>query len=160
MSPTLIPFFAAPWVIQLHILAAFFAIAGGGVQFFLPKGTAGHKLIGRLWVLSMAVVALSSFFIHEIRLFGLFSPIHLLSVMTLCFLYLGVRAARAGQIVRHRKIMTYSYVLALIITGLFTLFTWPAHASNFLLCQCLTCLRRQEGIFSLYRAFFIRQFFG
>ena len=83
MSPTLIPFFAAPWVIQLHILAAFFAIAGGGVQFFLPKGTAGHKLIGQLWVLSMAVVALSSFFIHEIRLFGLFSPIHFLSVMTL-----------------------------------------------------------------------------
>ena len=121
MSPTLIPFFAAPWVIQFHILAAFFAIAGGGVQFFLPKGTSVHKLVGRLWVSSMAVVALSSFFIHEIRLFGLFSPIHLLSVMTLCFLYLGVRAARAGQIVRHRKIMTYSYVLALIITGLFTL---------------------------------------
>ena len=120
MSPALIPFFSAPLVIQLHILAAFFAIAGGGVQFFLPKGTAGHKLIGRLWVLSMAVVALSSFFIHEIRLFGLFSPIHL-SVMTLCFLYLGVRAARIGQIIRHRKIMTWSYVLALIVTGLFTL---------------------------------------
>ena len=53
MSPTLIPFFAAPLAIQLHILAAFFAIAGGGVQFFLPKGTSVHKLIGRLWVSSM-----------------------------------------------------------------------------------------------------------
>ena len=82
MSPTLLPFFAATWLIQLHILAAFFAIAGGGVQFFLQKGGSLHKLVGRLWVSSMAVVALSSFFIHEIRLFGLFSPIHLLSVMT------------------------------------------------------------------------------
>ena len=69
----------------------------------------------------MAMVALSSFFIYEIRLFGLFIPIHLLSVMTLCFLYLGVRAARTSQIIRHRKIMTYSYLLALIVTGLFTL---------------------------------------
>ena len=121
MSPTFIPFYAAPSLIQHHILAAFFAIAGGGVLFFLPKGTSVHKLVGRLWVSSMAVVALSSFFIHEIRLFGLFSPIHLLSVMTLCFLYLGVRAARTSQIIRHRKIMTNSYVLALIVTGLFTL---------------------------------------
>lgn len=71
----------------------------------------------------MGLVAVSGLFIHEIRMFGLFSPIHLLSLMTLFLLYVGVRAARKKQIKRHQKIMSYTYFLGLIITGFFTL--WP-----------------------------------
>ena len=37
----------------------------------------------------MAVVAVSSFWIHQIRLVGPWSPIHLLSIFTLVMLPLG-----------------------------------------------------------------------
>jgi uncharacterized membrane protein len=41
----------------------------------LPKGTATHRVAGRTWVVLMSAVALTSFFIHEIRLWGSWSPI-------------------------------------------------------------------------------------
>ncbi len=63
----------------------------------LKKGTSTHKIIGRLWVLAMGLVAVSGLFIHEIRMFGGFSPIHFLSLLTLFFLYMGVRAARENR---------------------------------------------------------------
>ena len=93
------------------------------MQFFLKKGTMCHKIIGRLWVLAMGLVAVSGLFIHEIRMFGMFSPIHFLSLMTVFFLYLGVQAARKKQIKKHQRIMSYTHLLGLIITGFFTL--WP-----------------------------------
>jgi uncharacterized membrane protein len=43
----------------------------------------------------MVVVAASSFWIHEIRLLGPWSPIHLLSIMVLVLLPVAV-VARAG----------------------------------------------------------------
>ena len=103
MSVNFIPFLHAPLVIQFHVLVAFMAIAGGAVQFFLKKGTICHKIIGRLWVLAMGLVAVSGLFIHEIRMFGMFSPIHFLSLMTVFFLYLGVQAARKKQKKKHKK---------------------------------------------------------
>ena len=123
MSINFIPFLHAPLVIQFYVLVAFMAIAGGAVQFFLTKGTMYHKIIGRLWVLAMGLVAVSGLFIHEIRMFGMFSPIHFFSLMTVFFLYLGVQAARKKQIKKHQRIMSYTYLLGLIITGFFTL--WP-----------------------------------
>lgn len=123
MSVNFIPFLHAPLVIQFHLLVAFVAIAGGAVQFILKKGTICHKIIGRLWVLAMGLVAVSGLFIHEIQMFGVFSPIHFLSLLTLFFLYLGVQAARKKQIKKHQRIMSYTYFLGLIITGFFTL--WP-----------------------------------
>ena len=118
MSINTIPFFHASPIIQFHLLVAFIAIAGGALQFVLKKkGTICHKIIGRFWVVAMGLVVVSGLFIHEIRMFGLFSPIHLLSLMTLFLLYVGVRAARKKQIKRHQKIMSYTYFLGLIITG-------------------------------------------
>lgn len=111
----------APLIIQFHLLVAFIAIAGGAAQFMLKKGTSTHKIIGRLWVLAMGLVAVSGLFIHEIRMFGGFSLIHFLSLLTLFFLYMGVRAARKKQIRRHQRIMIYTYFLGLIVAGFFTL---------------------------------------
>ena len=123
MSINFIPFLHAPLVIQFYVLVAFMAIAGGAVHFFLKKGTIRHKIIGWNWVLAMGLVAVSGLFIHEIRMFGMFSPIHFFSLMTVFFLYLGVQAARKKQIKKHQRIMSYTYLLGLIITGFFTL--WP-----------------------------------
>src|SRR5690606_22602361 len=62
----------------------------------------------------------SSFFIWTIRLLGPFSPIHILSVLTLTGLWQAVGAARAKQIVWHRRSMQQLYLGALVIAGFFT----------------------------------------
>ena len=115
------PLLAQPAPIPLHAIAALLAIALASAQFALPKGGMLHKIMGRLWVLLMIVICLTSFFIHEVRLIGLFSPIHLLSIFTLFALVRAVQYARKGDIKRHRRIMQNLTIFALIITGLFTL---------------------------------------
>jgi uncharacterized membrane protein len=72
-------------------------------------------------VLLMAFVATSSFFVHTICMIGGFSPIHILSVLTLASLPVAVLRARRGQIAAHARGMRTLYVLALIVPGLFTL---------------------------------------
>jgi uncharacterized membrane protein len=79
---SLAPLLDAAPAIPLHALAAMAAFALGIVQFAAPKGTLPHRTLGWIWVALMAVVALSSFWIHQIRLFGPWGPIHLLSIFT------------------------------------------------------------------------------
>lgn len=111
----------APMPIPPHALAAIAAFALGSLQLVLPKGTARHRALGRAWVALMAVTAASGLFIHELRSFGPFSPIHLLSLGTLAALVLGLRSARRGDIARHRRIMLLLFLGALLVAGLFTL---------------------------------------
>ncbi len=112
---------AAP-VIQAHAYAAFLAIGLGGAQLALAKGTARHRAFGWAWVATMLFVAGSSMFIHSIRLWGPFSPIHLLSIFTLIVVPLAVAAAVRGRVDAHAKAMRAIYILALVVTGLFTFF--------------------------------------
>ena len=102
------------------ILTAFF------ISFFIfykPKGTALHKAMGRVFVISMLIGATSSFWIKSN---GNFSYIHILSVLTIYWLskaiwvilfkpknwlyihasnmgsaYIGILIAGTGVIVRH-----------------------------------------------------------
>ncbi|MBR0729684.1 DUF2306 domain-containing protein [Bradyrhizobium japonicum] len=111
---------AAP-AIPLHAFAAMAAFVLGLVQFAAPKGTLPHRMIGWIWVGLMAVVAASSFWIHQIRLVGPFSPIHLLSIFTLVMLPLAVWRARTQRVADHRRVMIMTFVGALVIAGLFTL---------------------------------------
>ena len=73
----------APLAIQIHAFAALAAFLLGLVQLARLKGTHTHRLIGYTWVGLMLFVAVSSFFIHELRHWGSFSFIHLLSISTL-----------------------------------------------------------------------------
>ena len=117
---TLAPLFAAPMPIPFHALAALAAVGLGVLQLWGPKGTRTHRAIGYVWVGLMGFVAFSGFFIHTIKLAGLFSPIHLLSAFTLATLGYAVRAARHGKIRQHRKAMVVLFWLALVLTGAFT----------------------------------------
>lgn len=114
------PLLHASPVIQIHAACAFLALIIGAIQLSRTKGDWLHRIMGRTWVAFMAVVALSSFFIWTIRLWRLFSPIHLISIFTLVMLWLGVRFARRGDIKHHSRIMELMYFLALIVTGLLT----------------------------------------
>jgi uncharacterized membrane protein len=69
----------------------------------------------------MLVVASSSFFIHTIRLWGPWSPIHLLSIFTLIMLPIAVWQAHRHAVERHRWTMISLFVGALVIAGVFTL---------------------------------------
>lgn len=118
---TLAPLLAAPVVIQLHAFAAIGALALGAAQLAGPKGTIPHRLFGWLWVSLMLAVVISSFFIHTIRLWGPWSPIHLLSLFTLLMLPRAVRRAHRHDVRGHRRAMLGLFVGALVIAGGFTL---------------------------------------
>ena len=117
---TLAPVLNASTAIQIHAFAAMAAFALGLVQFAAPKGTLPHRTIGWIWVALMTAVAISAFFIHEIRLWGPWSPIHLLAILTLIMLPLAVWRARRHQVIHHRWTMVGIFVGALVIAGLFT----------------------------------------
>ena len=107
--------------IPVHAYAALIAVVLGGIQLSQPKGTRSHKYIGYVWVSLMLFVSVSSFWIHSIKLVGLFSPIHLLSIFTIWSVFEAIRSVRTGNIIKHKRMMSLLYVLALVVTGLFTL---------------------------------------
>jgi uncharacterized membrane protein len=117
---TLTPLLNASPVIQLHAFAAMAAFGLGLVQFAAPKGTIPHRTIGWIWVVLMAGVCISAFFIHELRTFGPWSAIHLLAIFTLVMLPLAVLRARRHEIAGHRRAMISIFLGALVVAGLFT----------------------------------------
>src|SRR5262245_16743491 len=117
----LAPLFDAPIPIQLHAYAALAAFALGVVQLARVKGTPSHRALGYVWVALMLTVALSSFWIHELRLWGPWSPIHLLSIFTLAMLPYGIAMARGHNVRGHKLTMLGLFAGALIIAGVFTL---------------------------------------
>lgn len=118
---TLDPLLHAGPAIQIHVLAVIPAALIGGYVLWAKKGTWLHRLCGRIWIALMVVTALSSFLIHEIRLVGDFSPIHILSIVVLVSAFEIVRSARQRNFVRHQRVVKSLYFGAIGIAGLFTL---------------------------------------
>lgn len=118
----LLPFFEASLAVQIHIVAALGSAILGAFILWRRKGGSLHRLNGRLWVALMAMTAASSFFIHEIRVWGNYSPIHLLSVWVLFFsLPLAVFLARRRKITAHKQIMQATFAGGIVFAGAFTL---------------------------------------
>src|SRR5260370_35957159 len=117
---TLAPLLSASPAIQFHAFAAMTAFGLGVVQLAAPKGTLPHRTIGFIWVALMLVVSVSAFFIHQIRLWGPWSPIHLLAIFTLIVLPIAVWRAHRHDVRSHRNAMLGLFAGALRIAGLFT----------------------------------------
>ena len=117
----LTPLTHAPLPIQLHAYAALGAFALGTVQLLGIKGTTRHRALGYTWAALMLIVAISSFWIHDMRIWGPWSPIHLLSILTLLMLPLGLWYAHNHRVRGHRLTMTGLFLGALVIAGMFTL---------------------------------------
>src|SRR5437868_8663243 len=95
---SLAPLLNASPVIQVHAFAAMAAFALGLVQFVAPKGTLPHRTIGFIWLALMLTVAISSFWIHSIRLWGPWSPIHLISIYVIAMVPLAIYYAHTHKI--------------------------------------------------------------
>ena len=117
---TLAPLANAPLAIQLHAYAAMAAFVLGVVQLAGVKGTTRHRALGYTWAGLMLIVAVSAFWIHELRVWGPWSPIHLLAIFTLTMLPLGIYRARSHNVSAHKFTMLGIFLGALVIAGLFT----------------------------------------
>ena len=118
---TLDPILHSSLLIQIHTLAACLAFVLGPVVILRKRRDRTHRLLGYGWVSAMAITATSALGIFELRLFGPFSPIHGLSLFVAFMLWRAVQAIRAGQVVKHGRIMVQVYIGSMGIAGLFTL---------------------------------------
>jgi len=111
-------FVAAPWVVQLHAIAAICALAVGLVQLLGPKGVLPHRLLGIVFVVLMATTAISAIFIRQLNA-GQFSPVHLFVPLTLIGLFGLVWNERRARLIAHRRNATSLFFGALLVPGLF-----------------------------------------
>jgi uncharacterized membrane protein len=118
---TLEPLLAAPLAVQIHVATVLpAAVIGAFLLLWRGKGTPTHRFFGRIWVVLMIGSSLSSLFIHELNVWRGFSPIHILSLVTIVGCVYAVRAAMRGDIRAHKKTMTQIYVGGILIAGGFT----------------------------------------
>lgn len=100
----------SPWtfLIALHAIAAGYALIFGAVNLLRRnKGSAAHKILGRIWAVAMYIVVLTSFGIRTID--GGFNWLHALSILTFCTLTTGLWCVRRGNIRAHQRFMSGSY---------------------------------------------------
>jgi uncharacterized membrane protein len=102
-----------PWALTTHIISAIISLGLGAWVLYHPKGTANHKLAGKIWVVMMLVASFSAFFIQS---WGRFSPIHIFSVWTPISLGLGIYHIRKGNVAIHQKYMKGAYI-GLVVAG-------------------------------------------
>jgi uncharacterized membrane protein len=116
---TLAPLLASPTTVIVHTFAATAALLLGAAVLFLRKGTTLHKALGRVWAVTMMLVAALSLEITGLNP-GHFSAIHILSVVTLVNIPYAIWMRRRGNIAAHAWAMSSNY-LGLLIAGAFTL---------------------------------------
>lgn len=106
-------------IVQIHVAGAISALLIGTILMIGPKGRNYHKVLGWMWVVAMAITAISSFFITGL-MGKWYSPIHALSAWTVLALPFAIAAARRRKIQEHRKTMTGMFFGGIIIAGLFS----------------------------------------
>jgi len=109
-------FLNASLAIQIHVVVAFIALGFGIVMWMRPKGTKGHKVIGRGFIILMLITAISSFWIREINR-GSFSWIHIFIPVTLFASWEAIHFIRKGNVKRHKNAVKGMFFGALLIPG-------------------------------------------
>ncbi|WP_234905784.1 DUF2306 domain-containing protein [Affinirhizobium pseudoryzae] len=119
---TLEPLLSAPLAVQVHVATVLpAAVIGAFLLLWRRKGSYLHRQLGKLWMALMVTTASSTFFIHSFDLFFGFSPIHILSVLTISNCWAAYRMARSGNIRGHRIAVKQAYVWGILVAGSFTL---------------------------------------
>ncbi|MFC7401572.1 DUF2306 domain-containing protein [Citricoccus sp. GCM10030269] len=116
-------------LLLIHVLAAVLSLALPPVNLIRRRRDHLHRRVGRTWVVTMVITALTSFTIQEP--FWNLSWLHALSVWTVLSLSLGVAAIRRGNKPAHIAHMVGSYF------GLWVAFLWAAIVPNRTVAQIL-----------------------
>jgi len=110
-------FFLARPVVIVHTLTALVALGLGTAMWLRKKGTRSHKVIGRLFVVFMAFVAISAYFIRGLNGDRL-SFIHLFVPLTFFAIGEIFYYVRKGNIKGHERAAKGLFFGALIIPGI------------------------------------------
>jgi len=114
MHPDLI-LSAGPAIIA-HTICAFIALGLGIAMWLRKKGTPSHKIIGKIFVLFMAVTAISALFITGLN--GKYwSWIHLFVPLTFFAIWELFHYIRQGNVKKHEKAVKGLFFGALLIPG-------------------------------------------
>ncbi|NTZ43365.1 DUF2306 domain-containing protein [Altererythrobacter sp. SALINAS58] len=110
---------SVPFTYPIHFITLGVVLTLTPILLLRAKGDRLHRVLGYVWIGSMVTTAIDSFFIRDINDGG-FSPIHLLSILTLFVSWRIVASARKGDHAAHRKHVHGIVIGALLIAGSFT----------------------------------------
>ena len=107
-------------MVALHVLSVAIGLVVAGAIAALSKGTAQHRILGRIYVLALLVTSIGSFAITDLR-DGRLSVFHGVSVLVMLTIAGGVGAIRKGVVWLHALFMLSSALMT-VITGIAQLF--------------------------------------
>ncbi|WP_116127549.1 DUF2306 domain-containing protein [Lewinella sp. IMCC34183] len=119
-------------VTLIHTTFSLTALLTGGYVFLNAKGTRSHVRVGKIYVLSMLILIITSMFIYDF--FGGFGVFHIMALVSLVTMSMGMVYAlflrhRRKWLAHHYMWMCFSYV-GLVMAGgshLFGVFPdWPS----------------------------------
>lgn len=113
----------------IHVASVLPTIPLGGYLLLAPKGTARHRLLGKVWLVLMLVTATSAIFIQTT---GGFSWIHLFVPLTFHAAWKVMDTARKGDIAAHKRHLVTTYLTALMLPGI-AAFLIPGRLMNVML---------------------------
>lgn len=108
-----------PAIIWLHLALICVALGLTPVLLWRRRGTASHRVLGYVWAAAMLSTAIASLFVRTINP-SHFSPIHILSVVTIVSVPILVLAARSRKVDSHRRHVRNLVTGALLVAGFFT----------------------------------------
>ena len=92
----------------IHFIAAIFALLLGTLVLILEKGTQKHKLIGKLYALTMLVVLTTAFMTY--RLFGTWGIFHWTAVISSLTLICGLVPILTKKPAQHYISLHFSFI--------------------------------------------------
>lgn len=108
-----------PTNVWLHLSTIMVALVLTPVMLLRRRGDRLHRRLGIVWLVTMATTAAISFDIKLI-IEGQFSPIHILSVITLLAVPRIYWTAHNRRVMQHRNAVRTMVLGALVIAGFFT----------------------------------------
>jgi uncharacterized membrane protein len=107
-------------MIIFHAFVGITALASGAWNLSTKKGTGLHRAMGYLYVISMAALVITSFFIYEV--FSSFGPFHIMSIVSgvtlIMALYFPIRREKYENWLEHHYMwISWSYIGLLMATG-------------------------------------------
>lgn len=108
-----------PAEVWVHIASLSLVLVLTPILLLRRRGDARHRLLGWIWAVAMMVTAVDSLQVRVI-IPGHFSPIHILSVITIITVPLLVWRARMHQIAAHRRSVRIIVTLAILVAGFST----------------------------------------